>query len=90
MLNAFKEAATPKEILGHEGEPRKTDWNYRSIVGQLNYLTGPSQGEIAFLVHQCMQFAADPKRLHKKALLKILRCLKGTPDEGLIMTPRKS
>jgi hypothetical protein len=34
----LQEPATPKEeILVHdEGEPRKTDWNYRSIVGQLN------------------------------------------------------
>jgi hypothetical protein len=39
-LNSYKEPAQPKEIMVHEGEPRKTDWNYRSIVGQLNYLTG--------------------------------------------------
>jgi hypothetical protein len=89
-LNACKEPATPKEILVHEGEPRKTDWNYRSIVGQLNYLTGSSRGELAFAVHQCARFAADPKRQHEKALLKILRYLKGTPNGGLIITPRKA
>jgi hypothetical protein len=26
----------PHKILVLEGEPRKTDWNYRSILGQLN------------------------------------------------------
>jgi hypothetical protein len=89
-LNACKEPATPKEILVHEGEPRKTDWNYRSIVGQLNYLTGSLRDKLAFSVHQCTQFAAAPKRAQEKALLKILRYLKGTPDEGLIVTPRKA
>jgi hypothetical protein len=89
-LNTCKEPATPKEILVHEGEPRKMDWNYRSIVGHLNYLTGSSRGKLAFAVHQCAQFSADPKRQHEKALLKILWYLKGTPNGGLIITPQKT
>jgi hypothetical protein len=72
MLNACKEPATPKEILVHEGKPHKTDWNYHSIVGQLNYLNGSLQGELAFAVHRCAQFAGDPKWLHEKVLLKII------------------
>jgi hypothetical protein len=72
-----------------EGEPRETNWNYRSVVGQLIYLTGSMQGELAFLVHQCARFLADPKRQHKQALQKIICYLIGTPGEGLIITPDK-
>jgi hypothetical protein len=89
-LNACKEPATPKEILVREGEPMKTDWNYRSILGQLNYLTCSTRGELAFAVHQCARFAATPKLQHEKALKKILKYLVGALDEGLIISPDKA
>jgi hypothetical protein len=68
----------------------KTDWNYRSILGQLNYLTCSTQGELAFAVHQCARFAATPKLQHEKALKKIIKYLSGTLDEGLIISPDKA
>jgi hypothetical protein len=71
-LNACKEPVTPKAILVHEEEPWKTNWNYQSIVGQLNYLTGSSQGKLAFAVHQCARFAANPKRQHEKPWKSII------------------
>jgi hypothetical protein len=63
-------------------------WNYCSMVDQLNYLTGSLQGKLAFAVHQCcsVQFSADLKWQQKKAVMKILQYLTGTPNEGLIMT----
>jgi hypothetical protein len=64
-LNPCKEPAQPKEIMVHEGEPCKTDWNYRSIVGQLNYLLGSTRGKLAFLVHQCARFSANKKTTRK-------------------------
>jgi hypothetical protein len=70
-LNSCKEPTTPKEIPVGEGEPMKTNWNYRSILGQLNYLTCSTRGKLAFSVHQCVQFAATPKLQHEKALKKI-------------------
>jgi hypothetical protein len=33
---------------------------------------------------------AHPRRQHEKALIKILCYLKGTPNKGLIITPRKA
>jgi hypothetical protein len=88
-LNSFKEPAQPKEITVHEAEPHKTGWNYCSIVGQLSFLTGSTQGKLAFAVHQCAHFCTDPKRQHEKALHKILHYLIGTPKEGLIFKPDK-
>jgi histone deacetylase 1/2 len=46
-------------------------------------------GELAFAVHQCAHFAANPKQQHKMTLKKILRYLQGTLNEGLIITPKK-
>ena len=36
-----------------EGEPRKEQWNYRAIIGMLNYLVNCTHPELAFTVHQC-------------------------------------
>jgi hypothetical protein len=90
-LNSCKEPATPKEILVQEGKPTKMDWNYWSILGQLSYLTCSTRGELAFSVHQCARFVADPTLQHEKALKKILKYLQGTLlDEGMIIKPDKA
>ena len=41
--------------------PRKQNWNYRSIVGMINYLTAMTLPYILFSVHQCARFFQDPK-----------------------------
>ena len=39
------------------GISRKDDFHYRSLVGQLNYLTQLTRPEIQYAVHQCYQSA---------------------------------
>jgi hypothetical protein len=52
----------------------------------LMYLSTNSRPDIAFAVHQCARFTHDPRAPHSIAVKQIVRYLKGTAEEGLIMT----
>jgi histone deacetylase 1/2 len=71
------------------GEPFDEPWSYASIVGMLMYLAANSRPEIAFAVHQCARFTHSPKKSHAKAVKRIVRYLKGTADDGMILRPSK-
>jgi len=75
------------EILHRDsnGEARKNDFHYRSVIGQLNYLAATTRPEIQFAVHQCAKFCEDPKLSHEKAIKRIVRYLKRTKDQGLVL-----
>ena len=61
--------------------------NYASVVGMLLYLCGHSRPDLTFAVHQCARYTFAPTKRHEQALLRIGHYLKGTLDQGLIMTP---
>ena len=48
-----------------EGESRKEQWNYMSVIGMLNYLVSCTHPEISFAVHQCARFCNDTKRMSR-------------------------
>ncbi|KAL7465130.1 hypothetical protein ACHAXS_005455 [Conticribra weissflogii] len=77
-------SALPKDL---DGSPALASFNYASIIGMLLYLSGHSQPDIAFSVHQCARYTFHPTRRHEMALLSIGRYLKGTLDKGLVLTP---
>ena len=81
-----------KELLykDSDGEDRKHEFNYRQAIGMLTYLQGTSRPDIAMPVHQCARFSSNPKRSHEKALIKIVRYLKGTKDKGIILNADKT
>jgi hypothetical protein len=54
----------------------------------MNFLEKSTRVDIAYAVHQCARFAADPKESHATALKRIGRYLAGTKDKGLILNPR--
>ena len=84
---------TPADIILHRDknkEERKTDFHYRSVIGQLNYLAATTRPEIQFAVHQCAKFSNNPKMIHKKAVKRIIQYLKRTKDKGLILQVDKS
>jgi hypothetical protein len=84
----LKDHGTPaNRILYKGGEPRKTDFHYRSAVGQLNYLTASTRPELMVAVHQCARFSADPRLQHEQAIKQIVRYLKRSLDKGLILRP---
>ena len=70
-----------------EGNPFEEKWQYRSIIGKLNYLEKCTRGDIAFAVHQCARFSQDPKKSHADAVRQIARYLAGTRTQGLILNP---
>jgi hypothetical protein len=67
-----------------DGPQFSEPWDYRSAVGMLLYVSGNTRPDIAFAVNQCARFCHSPKASHGKALIKIVRYLKGTRDRGII------
>ena len=53
----------------------------------MSYLATNSRPDIAFAVNQCCRFSNDPSRSHEKAVKRIGRYLKGTPDHGMVFKP---
>ena len=78
-----------KEILHKDtdGPDRKQSWNYRSVIGMLNYLAASTRPDVLFAVHQCARFSVNPKLSHERAVKRIVRYLKGTSDKGIILRP---
>ena len=65
----------------------KHTFNYRRVIGQLNYLEKGSRPDISYAVHQCARFCSDPSQSHAEAVIHICKYLHGTRDIGLIIDP---
>ena len=88
--NPDKTPASQKPLgKDQDGEDYAEQWSYASVVGMLLYLASNSRPEIAYAVHQCARFTHNPKASHAKAVKRICRYLKGTRDQGMILTPSK-
>ena len=74
-------------ISDDEGAPFDHSFDYRSMIGKLNYLEKSTRPEIAYTVHQCACFCANPKKSHGEAVKLIGRYLLGTANKGLILRP---
>jgi len=72
------------------GPPREHSWNYRSIIGMLNYLASSTRPDIAFTMHQCARFTTSPRHVHELAIWPIVRYLKATSTCGYILKPSQS
>jgi len=88
---AVNTAPTPASGILHkcpdspELKPNELPFNYRSLIGQLNYLAGTTRPDIAFAVHQCAKFCNSPRKAHFTAAKRIVRYLCATRKEGLIL-----
>jgi hypothetical protein len=82
--------ALSTKIIGRdaEGKPFDERWDYRSVVGKLNFLEKSTRLDIGYATHQCARFSIDPKESHAIAVKRIGRYLKGTRDQGLILDPK--
>jgi hypothetical protein len=65
-------------------------WNYRSVIGKLNYLEKSSRPDISFAVHQCARYCQSPKVEHSAAVKHIGRYLLATKDKGIVCMPDSS
>jgi histone deacetylase 1/2 len=73
-----------------DGEPwLDQKWKYRSVIGKLNFLEKSTRPDIAYAVHQCARFTANPKLSHAEAVKNIVRYLKGTSNLGILLNPRE-
>ena len=87
------EQCNPNKVPAHksqlgkdaDGEPMNDDFNYRSAVGMLLYLSGNTRPDITFAVSQVARFTHNPKKSHATALKMIVRYLHGTADSGIIV-----
>jgi len=70
-----------------KGPLRRQKWNYRAAIGALLYVAAMTRPDIAYSVHQCARFSANPKRSHEEAVKRICRYLLATKDKGLILRP---
>ncbi len=81
-------AASSKVLTRHSQSPEfDGSFNYRSVIGKLNYLKKATRSDISFAVHQCARFVSEPKREHGEAVRWLARYLKGTKDKGTILKP---
>ncbi|KAL5574323.1 hypothetical protein UlMin_023920 [Ulmus minor] len=78
MVNSLKLTST-------DGNPIPNVTKYRRIVGALQYIT-ITRPEIAYSVNRVCQFMQHPLDQHWKAVKRLLRYLKGTIDEGILLT----
>jgi hypothetical protein len=62
-------------------------FNYRSVIGKLNFLEKSTRPDISCATHQCARFAANPKKEHGKAVEWLCRYLAATRDKGIILKP---
>ena len=83
--------ALSSKILHRHLEEPEADivWNYRSVIGKLNYLEKSTRPDIAYAVHQCARFMEKPRKSHVEAVYHIERYLLGSREHGLILTPKK-
>jgi hypothetical protein len=70
-----------------DGLPRREQWNYRSVIGKLNYIANNTRPDISMAVHQCARFCSAPKAIHELAIKRIIRYLHATKDKGIILRP---
>lgn len=81
-------AASSKLLSRHQDSPPfDRSFDYRSVIGKLNYLERGSRPDIAYAVHQCARFSVDPRVEHGKAVRWIARYLAGTRKRGMILQP---
>jgi len=57
---------------------------YRRLVGRLIYL-GTTHPELSYAIHMLSQFMSDPKADHMEAALRVVRYLKSSPGQGILL-----
>ena len=80
---------TRKITADTNGQPFTFPWNYRSVIGKLNYLEKSSRPDISFVVHQLARYSTKTRQSHGQAIKHLGRYLLGTRHQGIILQPTK-
>jgi hypothetical protein len=51
-----------------ESDDFDNSFNYRSVIGKLNYLERGTRSDISYITHQCARFSTCPKVEHTKGI----------------------
>ena len=70
-----------------DGVAHDESFNYRSVLGKLNYLEKSTRPDIAYAVHQCARFMACPMKSHAQAVRHIGRYFLSITTKGYIIRP---
>jgi hypothetical protein len=62
-------------------------WAYDVVIGMLMYISGNTRPDIAYAVHQAARFTHGARQSHAAGVKRILRYLKKTKANGLILKP---
>ena len=88
-LLGAKPSPVPTELnhkLAVSTSPLLTDpGKYRRLVGRLIYLTF-TRPELSYVVHLLSQFMQKPRDDHWTAALRVVRYIKGCPDQGIMLS----
>ena len=79
---------TPENVILKKDEDsnrRNQEWQYRSVIGQKNHLSGTTRPDIIFAMYQCAKNSIDPKQSHKEAVKTIGRYLKRTRSKVYLL-----
>jgi hypothetical protein len=86
QMSGAKPAKSPcpsgSKLSRLDGEALLDPYEYRSVVGALQYCT-LTRPDIAFSVNQLCQHMHNPTAVHWSAVKRVLRFLKNTVDHGL-------
>jgi hypothetical protein len=69
--------------------PFDNRFHYRSIVGKLNFLEKCTRCDISYATHQIARFSEDPRRTHGEAIEHLVKYLRGTRNEGIVLNPQR-
>ncbi|KAJ9546293.1 hypothetical protein OSB04_018836 [Centaurea solstitialis] len=67
-----------------DGPVLATPESYRRLVGRLIYLV-VTRPDLAYAVHILSQFMHQPRQEHWEAALRVVRYLKGSPGQGVLL-----
>ena len=71
-------------LFKHEDSPPFDEsFNYRSVLGMLQYVGNNTHPECAYAINACARYCIQPRQAHGNALKRIGRYLLGVQDEGL-------
>ena len=64
-----------RDVHGEAFDEEKEKWQYRSVIGKLNFIEKSTRPDLAYAVHQCARFSAEPKKSHAVAVKRIAKYL---------------
>ena len=91
-LNDSKVKAVPAKVNKHlhahlDKPPFELNFNYRSMIGKLNYLAQTTRPDIMYATHQLAKYSSNPHEPHGEAALNLVRHLKKSRDIGIRFRP---